>query len=155
MVKIAGHAAGLTTGYYFVDGYGAAGHPVLNCPSARTDGYISAAGWKYPMNTYGINTGIDSYADIDGIVFYGFRNVAIPLKRIGNPAGVIFITDNACNSAYPYETTPWVEYRAAGEVAPPPTSRHAGGRNYLFFDGHVEWRSNASLNSDPIPWRYR
>lgn len=75
------------------------------------------------------------------------------MDRVRYPANTILLAPVKRISATTYNGTPIEAIIARTDKANVDYSRHTGGGNYLFVDGHVSWLSeNAAKDTEPYLW---
>ncbi|HRR96240.1 MAG TPA: DUF1559 domain-containing protein [Candidatus Ratteibacteria bacterium] len=77
------------------------------------------------------------------------------LSRITNPSGRFIICDGDAVAVGVAWTggSYWSDMNPNLDITPYGWElRHSGGMNYLFVDGHVEWRKGAPTNNNMPPW---
>lgn len=115
---------------------------VMRCPQGaaykaygRSPTYF---GWDYvdyaPVGLYA-----ESESEID---------VPVRLSKIDRPASVVWLVEaNNAGHAVLWPGWTWdTVMKTVVNGTPPPVSRHSGGMNMAFLDGHVEWVRNPTWN---------
>lgn len=120
-------------------------HKVVTCGSDRFEKYkedpVNYRATSYGMNEFIGNTWYESAP------YYGFKNITQYSRYVSRTAAF------AENINMPYVRN---AYLPGSYYYPDIPKRHNGGQNFLFLDGHVEWRSDVYDNpplEDKILWK--
>jgi prepilin-type N-terminal cleavage/methylation domain-containing protein/prepilin-type processing-associated H-X9-DG protein len=138
------------------DGIRSSAAAVRLAPDGRTVllGPGSGGFWSYSINAllnsqagilgqiYGTGSGGDSVPQLSWT--YPLRDAAIT-----NPKFVVFIEESARKSPFNDEVIDPAGYEPRDHLS----SRHGGGGNLGFWDGHVQWMSQLEYASVPDPTR--
>jgi len=128
---------------------------VFRCPSTGSEfdwpTNRSAKGCSFPFNidtsnsrfSYGYNQW--AVAGVSGYGLGGAPDSAVPESRVVNPDDMIAIGDSDGNGVADGDITFHRIPSASGpQPTFPPGSRHRGGANIVFCDGHVEWAKQSN-----------
>jgi prepilin-type N-terminal cleavage/methylation domain-containing protein/prepilin-type processing-associated H-X9-DG protein len=120
-------------------------------PSYRGFHYPGPAEDAYAWTDYIIGSRLNPYGL--GDIEYPSSTVCIAdSHHMYGGRGAIIFADTCCDGGRPGDTS--LDGRRDGNPLPSDYSRHSGGENYAFVDGHVKWIASTTVLGDWRDWFY-
>lgn len=119
---------------------------VLKCPSAKR--YVADASGASPLVcSYGMNFLVGWPQ-----AFWPQVKDGLPLSAIKRSTKTVLIVDKQPVQYWDWAVFPFYNFRTASTQTP--DSRHNGGSNYIFVDGHVKWYLPRATEKNPNMWNF-
>lgn len=107
-------------------------------------------GWNFS------NFGLDSSAIGLGVT-EPYRGENSKITQVTKPSYTVIVGDSKDSKTSPSASNNFehklLYTQSSDKIMSKSARRHNGGGNYLFFDGHVEWRTPEQLVMEPEIWK--